>query len=81
MANQEKALSRVAQLLDLSRSEKQEFIDIAQRISTEIETPFYSYNEEHLQHLNQDVFSPRRGSELPQIDPQHRQLVRKNLGD
>lgn len=57
MANHEKALPRVAQWLGLSRSEKREFIDIAQRISTDTETSFREYNEEYLQHLNQDVFS------------------------
>jgi hypothetical protein len=57
MANHEKALPRVAQWLDLSRSKRREFIDIAQRISTDAETSFREYNEEYLQHLNQDVFS------------------------
>lgn len=57
MSHHQKALARVAQWLDLSRSERREFVDIAQRISTNTETSFHYYDEEYLQHLNQDVFS------------------------
>jgi len=57
MADHEKALLRVSQWLDISRSERQDFTEIAQQISTDIESSFRQYDEEYLQHLNQDVFT------------------------
>jgi hypothetical protein len=56
MANHEMALLRVAQWLDLSREERQEFIDLAHSISTEQRTPFTEYDEEYLEFLAEDVF-------------------------
>ena len=56
MANHEKALLRVAQWLDISREERQEFIDLAHSISTEQRTPFTEYDEEYLEFLAEDVF-------------------------
>jgi hypothetical protein len=57
MARHEKALLRVSQWLDLSRSERQEFIDTAQRISSQQEATYSQYDEEYLEHLEQDVFT------------------------
>lgn len=57
MARHEKALLRVSQWLDLSRSERQEFVDTAQRISSRQEAAFSQYDEEYLEHLKQDVFT------------------------
>jgi uncharacterized protein YwgA len=57
MTNHEKALIRVAQWLGLPRSKRRKFINIAQLISNRTETSFQEYNEEYLNHLNQDVFS------------------------
>ena len=57
MANHEKALLRVAQWLELPRGERQEFIDLSHSISPEERRPFQEYDEEYLQHLNQNVFS------------------------
>lgn len=57
MANHEKALIRVAQWLELSRSERQEFIDLAHSISTEEEISFTNYDEQYLKFLNEIVLS------------------------
>ena len=57
MARHEKALLRVSQWLDFSRSERQEFVDTAQRISSRQEAAFSQYDEEYLEHLKQDVFT------------------------
>ncbi|MFC7175125.1 hypothetical protein ACFQL0_20550 [Haloplanus litoreus] len=57
MARHEKALLRVSQWLDLSRTERQEFVDTAQRISSRQEAAFSQYDEEYLEHLKQDVFT------------------------
>lgn len=57
MESHEKALLRVAQWLELSRSEREEFIDLAHNISTDDEVPFTEYDEEYLNFLNNEVFS------------------------
>ena len=57
MARHEKALLRVSQWLDLSRSERQEFINTAQKISSQQEATYTRYDEEYLEHLEQNVFT------------------------
>jgi hypothetical protein len=57
MARHEKALLRVSQWLDLSRSERQEFIDTAQRILSRQKATYRQYDDDYLEHLKQDVFT------------------------
>ena len=57
MARHEKALLRVSQWLDISRSKRQEFLETAQRVSSQQDMTYNQYDERYLEHLEQDVFA------------------------